>query len=804
MDHHVMCLTRLCRVCGAKVKTSKSLSPKEKYSDLLRDVYGIDVMGDDPEIHPPKLCATCRLRLTRFNPEAGDPHPGSGRNLADFSPHTDDSCPICPTLPTQQQPVASTTATYRPIVPKTTSDATRNLFSPIKDVKEKKFIWSAKESLHSIQRDSARKRVKGASDYMRDYCEKENEDEADVLFFLLQDKLFKSKDSRYKSVSELWREVDSSHGLSVDDCLAMRVGLLETKGKYAEQYHFFRSKGETSLKPPGALDDREASYMPGSARFGMLNAASYCHHTPVKPSLASLQDDRFANSYEPQLLGGPTVREFADPNCVGVAWSYREAVAKTLEELDMEISQGLAENGLPTDDPETIIYTTIKDGADGMGDVSVYKTVADTYLPDKAFRASFVILKCEAEKEGSRVTVFEEEKPNAVNVCRPILEAVGDENSPSTSAQLLRNIEYERSAMQSGYMKVYDCNGSTRLHKLKIYNSMIDEKLDRSDGGLQGSGSKFLCTLCHATRDTAKSALGTFLIDRTFQETMDIGKYIEVNPDKLSQAELVSVAHGVKRVPLLMSDPRMKLLDATHADINLGQFFKKIIIREIAGIQVWEQNQDIKEYINDAEKRLNDHVRSRIGLAPTLMMPGNYARALFDVKNEECFLELIPSAERRHHLSSVLQKFRSLRKVYRALKPIREEVIKYKATAVKMGQELLDNFGYVMWPNYLHKVIEHVQEILDDQDGPGSIGALSGEGSEAANKLFRHLRKYASRRSTVEESLRDVLWFHWMYTSPKLRALRAASLVKRKYHCSICGKEGHSKVTCPSAPSTSK
>nr|XP_054766939.1 V(D)J recombination-activating protein 1-like [Lytechinus pictus] len=94
------------------------------------------------------------------------------------------------------------------------------------------------------------------------------------------------------------------------------------------------------------------------------------------------------------------------------------------------------------------------------------------------------------EKEGSRVTVFEEEKPNAVNVCRPLLEAEGDENSPSTSAQLLWDFKYERNLYVAS--RVYDCNGLTRLHKLKIYNSMIDEKLDRSDDGLQGSGSKFL------------------------------------------------------------------------------------------------------------------------------------------------------------------------------------------------------------------------------------------------------------------------------------------------------------------------
>lgn len=101
-----------------------------------------------------------------------------------------------------------------------------------------------------------------------------------ISFFLLQ-------------VSVLCREVESTRGLTVDDCLAMRVGLLETKGKYTEQYQFFKAKGETSLKPPSALDNPEASYMPGSARFGMMDAASYIHHTPVKP-----HDMRMENWYQ--------------------------------------------------------------------------------------------------------------------------------------------------------------------------------------------------------------------------------------------------------------------------------------------------------------------------------------------------------------------------------------------------------------------------------------------------------------------------------------------------------------------------
>lgn len=60
---------------------------------------------------------------------------------------------------------------------------------------------------------------------------------------------------------------------------------------------------------------------------------------------------------------------------------------------------------------------------------------------------------------------------------------------------------------------------------------MIDEKLDSADGGLQGSGSKFLCTLCHATRETAKSELGSFRITRTFEETDATANYMLINPD---------------------------------------------------------------------------------------------------------------------------------------------------------------------------------------------------------------------------------------------------------------------------------
>ena len=179
-----------------------------------------------------------------------------------------------------------------------------------------------------------------------------------------------------------------------------------------------------------------------------------------------------------------------------------------------------------------------------------------------------------------------------------------------------------------------------------------------------------------------------------------------------------------------------------------------------------------------------------------MMMPGNQARQFFDEKQAGILTALIPSDYRKERMNEVLELFRQMRSVYRAHKPNKEDVASYKETAVRMRKALLEDFEYVAWPNYLHKVVEHVQEVLEDPEGPGSIGILSSEGNEAANKLFRELRSHFSRKHSTYDSLRDVLWFHWLYTSPTLR--RLSNVHAREYRCSHCGELGHSTLNCKS------
>lgn len=74
------------------------------------------------------------------------------------------------------------------------------------------------------------------------------------------------------------------------------------------------------------------------------------------------------------------------------------------------------------------------------------------------------------------------------------------------------------------------------------------------------------------------------MINRSVSECTNIAEILHVNPNILSENELKKLSKGEKSVPRTKIEPIQKGINATHADINLGQFFKKVILREIAGV----------------------------------------------------------------------------------------------------------------------------------------------------------------------------------------------------------------------------
>ena len=199
----------------------------------------------------------------------------------------------------------------------------------------------------------------------------------------------------------LWR--GSTDVMSVEQCLALRVSLLQSKSQYRKQYDFLRLNNVHVFQSPSQLDNTESHFLPGYVEYSIVG------------------DDFFENKYKVPSVSEPiniladfcdSFSDFPVPNCMGVRWSYADTLAKTVEELSVEITDGCKQCNIDPCDPSILFVTT--DGCDGLGAVSVYKEKSDRILPDKAFRFSFAIIKVEAVSPSGSCTVFEEPFPNSV------------------------------------------------------------------------------------------------------------------------------------------------------------------------------------------------------------------------------------------------------------------------------------------------------------------------------------------------------------------------------------------------------
>lgn len=217
---------------------------------------------------------------------------------------------------------------------------------------------------------------------------------------MLSDHLSDINDPRSKVIDSVWRS-ERSISLTAHECLALRIDTLQSKTQYRSQYEFLKQKSNFNpFQPPHTLDSIECQYMSASARYSLEGQEYFntFYHTPAKPTSSILPQSGYI-SFEPyDILCDfyKAVPEIPTPNIKGVRWSYPDAIAKTLQELESDIIKGLEAKSIDPLDPTLILKTYIKDGADGLGDVAVHKETGDRFFPDKAFRFSFCVFRIEA------------------------------------------------------------------------------------------------------------------------------------------------------------------------------------------------------------------------------------------------------------------------------------------------------------------------------------------------------------------------------------------------------------------------
>ena len=179
------------------------------------------------------------------------------------------------------------------------------------------------------------------------------------------------------------------------------------------------------------------------------------------------------------------------------------------------------------------------------------------------------------------------------------------------------------------------------------------------------------------------------------EETHYLADYIRANPDKLSDQALSNIAKGVKSVLLLVYQPAECMLDATHADINMARFFRKIITRLIANVRQWKSTTAVKDALEDAEVRFDRHIKKHIGCTAMILMPGNYARMLFDESNATVICAPIANENDRKIMMELLSKFRQMSVAYRANRPTLAMINRYKLIAISFAQQMKTDLPFI-------------------------------------------------------------------------------------------------------------
>ena len=111
-------------------------------------------------------------------------------------------------------------------------------------------------------------RLKQYFDFLETQSKQDKENKTDILFFMLHTELWNlGERDKAKQLENLWTNKNLA-SLTTEQCLALRVETLMTKGQYKMQYGLFdQTLNNNVLKPSSQLDEIEQKFMPGSTEF---------------------------------------------------------------------------------------------------------------------------------------------------------------------------------------------------------------------------------------------------------------------------------------------------------------------------------------------------------------------------------------------------------------------------------------------------------------------------------------------------------------------------------------------------------
>jgi len=389
--------------------------------------------------------------------------------------------------------------------------------------------------------------------------------------------------------------------------------------------------------------------------------------------------------------------------------------------------------------------------------------------------------------------LFLEPKPSSNQVSHPAVLAYANENNDSETGLALVATKAEWAELDGGTIEL-DVGHVLFLAEIDVYPTMYDKKLERSITGQMGTTAHYNCTDCTMTqdqqRDPALVGQGESITFKRTIESNAAAQELAVRPEPGTILQRRTGAQGMKTDVIMAAlDLVRSKTDTLHTDVNgSGSWIESIVIHENAQIYTWSITASHKEAYSIAKRLFHDHLRVSIRQHSTMMIAGNYGRALVAEENERVVVSLIADVERRQKVLEIIRCWRAMRTVWLSATSDATALSNYDRHRRRL-HDLITNpahlGGYISIPFYVHTHIEHTLNSLP-------IAPFSTESLEAGNKVLRHVLKLLSQNN--REGICGALRILWLRSHPLLRELMEVETQEQE--CRMCRRTGHNQRTC--------
>ena len=575
---------------------------------------------------------------------------------------------------------------------------------------------------------------------------------------------------------------DNSNSIGSDVTINQMLGYL---------LHRLNHQNDKKVAAMGqALFHQEESYWRnGKSQFDLSEAIALMHELTLTKeqmrtmkSYLSTKGVVFPNTN--QLLEArknlrPVIR--SELNDDGVSVDYVSLVEMTSKSLINIINKD--EIKLDPLKPVSIIY---KDGGDGAGSQTVWKSKSMENAADHLFQYSIVPLRVEQDREIKR----KNPTPNSASCTRPVYLLRAEETEERVLDLVIPTTDSARDHLESSISSISDSKGNSYDVCHTIKDTMKDLKFKKKLSGLGGAD----CIICESRKkdwmnvDKIKEG---FPITRLAENSIDLyNDLVQEGGEILRSAGDYDTRKGLTQKPLTTSDQHSICI--LHSYLNVLKWFLKLLYRCNQTFESWIEKQTILgEPIRVGKERVQESLFQERGLVLDKVggandkggtsNDGNQARRFFHADSADAIVGCV--AEK--YKEDIRKLHKNLSVLLRIVSCTGEiDCDELERLTLETSLLIAEKFKWVEINFTLHGLLHHSLELIEANNG-WSIGVLSEEALESNNKFVRRYLERFSRKTSPIQQLTDTMSRLLERSDPEVLHLQRKT--KKRVCCNTCG-----------------